>query len=406
MRSGLGKWSIGLIVAGIAVTFVVSSLLTDRGPGQGSGGQSAGTVNGDSIPKQEFDRAYEARKQMFSQMGGGQFSEEQLQMFGIKEGVFNELVRKRLLIQEAKIRGMTPSDEAVMEEVKKEKYFQKDGKFDVVTYREVLKANNYSPAGFERMIRDELTQRLWQDYFRSRAKVSEEEIRREFRIQNEKRNIKFVALNQDHAKKLVKVTDQEVKDYFKDSAQVEAAKKIFEERKTRGDIPNKDATFDQVKNDIAKEEIAKNKTADAKAKLAELAKQIAATLGPDKGSDGKVSAILKPLALEVKESGLVPETQAYLAGAGEAKEVLKAAFSNSLSKAKVFETPTATVVAVVKETKAPDPAKFEKEKDQVRIQIMGAREAELMDSLIKELEKKASIKPNKALFPEGLRKKS
>ena len=64
-------------------------------------GAVAGTVNGEPISIAEFNRELNRRMEFFKNLAGGQFSEEQLKAFRVREGVFQELVNRRLLVQEA-----------------------------------------------------------------------------------------------------------------------------------------------------------------------------------------------------------------------------------------------------------------------------------------------------------------
>ncbi|HAR42020.1 MAG TPA: hypothetical protein DCS07_05220, partial [Bdellovibrionales bacterium] len=152
IREKFGTIVIGAIIGFIAFVFVFSGVFNPKSTRGLHEGAVAGTVNGDSISISEFNRALNQRLEFFKSISGGNtITEEQMKAFRIREGVFEGLVRRRLLVQEADRQGLTPSNEEVRQRIQEIPAFQKNGKFDLLTYKQALEANRYTPAGFERM---------------------------------------------------------------------------------------------------------------------------------------------------------------------------------------------------------------------------------------------------------------
>ena len=125
----------------------------------------------------ELSREYQQRVDFYQNMMKGKADPNLLKQLGIGRQVV-ELIRNKLLAQEAGRLGMTISDEEVREKIKELPYFKdKGGKFDVERYRNILSANRYSPSTFEDMIRNDLLRSHVADLVRDRAKVSEQELR-------------------------------------------------------------------------------------------------------------------------------------------------------------------------------------------------------------------------------------
>ncbi|NDD91339.1 hypothetical protein EBZ37_04570, partial [bacterium] len=185
----------------------------------GSGG-SAGSVNGEAISVSEFNRELARRTESLKQMTGGKLTDEQLRMFRIRESVFNDLVQRKLILQDCQKTGLLPADGQVREKIQELPYFKKDGKFDFLTYQNVLKGNGLNPGKFEDMVREDLTMQRWMDLIRSRVRVSEDEVQRDFRINNEKRNIKYVVLDLEAGKKSVPVAAGEIDAFLKDETKL------------------------------------------------------------------------------------------------------------------------------------------------------------------------------------------
>src|SRR5262245_61736308 len=132
IREKFGTVVIGGIISLIAFVFVFYGVFNPRATRGLHEGAVAGTVNGDSITIADFQRALRQRTEFFrSLMGGGQITDEQLKAFRVKGMVFEELVRKKLLLQEAEKQGLLASDEEIKEQIQGMPVFQKDGKFDL-----------------------------------------------------------------------------------------------------------------------------------------------------------------------------------------------------------------------------------------------------------------------------------
>ena len=133
IREKFGTAIIGAIISLIALVFIFYGIFSPkntRGLGEGA---VAGTVNGDPISLAEFNRAYKQQEEFFKNMAGGKFSDEQLKSFHIRERVFQDLVRKKLMSQEAEHQGLVASEEELRDQIKKVPAFQKSGQFDLVT---------------------------------------------------------------------------------------------------------------------------------------------------------------------------------------------------------------------------------------------------------------------------------
>ena len=400
IREKFGPIMIGLIVGLIGFVFVVSGVFNPKrtaGMGEGS---VAGMVNGEPISITEFNRELNRRMEFFKGLGGGNLSEAQLKAFHIKSGVFGELVNRKLMSQAANKQGMMASDEEVRAKITEIPAFQKNNQFDPVSYKNLLAANNYTPSGFERMMREDLSLQNWSRYFRERVKVSDDEIKREFMVSRDKRNIKYVLLTHESAAKTVQIPAAETQKFLNDPAKLNIAKNQFESRKNT-DFKGK--TFEQVKEELAREILASEKTDEIRKINEGLAKQVESALKSDKASDGKVNAMLKPYGVEVKNTGLVAQTAPALPGIGEARDLMKDAFAAPSpidGKAKVYNSANWWLVAAVSEAQKPDLSKLDSDQNAIRQQLIGRKERDLYESWIKDLSAHAKIERNEAIVGE------
>jgi hypothetical protein len=402
MKSKFGSIMVTGIIGFIAFVFIFYGVFTPKSTRGLHEGSVAGLVNGDSISLGEYNRELNRRIEFFRNMAGGKISDEQLKAFRIKEAVFQELVNRKLMTQYAENHEMEASDEQVRSQIQQIQAFQKDGKFDANAYRQVLAANNYSPASFEKSVREDLSVQNLQNYFKDRVRVSDEEVKNEFLISNDRRNIKFVLLSIDAGRKALQIPQAEINKYLADATKQNLVKSHYEAKKER---EYKGKTFEQVKGEIAHDLIASEKVQDVMKANDKLADQVASVMTADKSSDAKVNALLKSYGVQVKSTGLVARSGRGLPGIGEAKELTDDAFAAKSpidpkqgGKAKKYSSGGWQLVAIVTESQGPDLSKLDASRDHLRMQLLYKKERELQESWLKKQIEKAKIEPNHSVL--------
>ncbi len=400
IREKFGAIVIGGIVGLIGFVFVVSGVINPRSTRGLHAGAVAGAVNGQPITLGEFNRELGRRLEFFKNLGGG-LSEEQLQAFGLREQVFQELVQRRLLAQAAEKRGTDASDEEVRDRIRQIPAFLKDGRFDPILYKQVLQSNQYTVASFENQIREELLLQSWGRYFRSRVQVSDDELKREYQQTEDKRSLKFALVSAEMMAAGRVVPDADLQAWLKDKVKAKILQSQFETRK-KAEFAGK--TFEQVKEQLAREAVQKEFLAQAQGEAEGLATRLASVLTADKGSDAKVNALLKGKGTEVRTVS-VNRSENSVPGAGDVPELLKEAFQTPQSpiqgKAKAFRSAGGWVVAVVTEVKTPDLAKFEQSKAKLREQVVSRKERALYTTTLKALTAKAKVERNEDVLRGG-----
>jgi len=400
IRQKFGPVVVTLIIGGIASVFILTDFIAPRASRgmAGAGGVEAGTVNGEVISAAEFLRELTRRTESLKQMTGGKLTDEQLKMFRVRESVFNELVQRKLVLQDCQKAGLVQSDGEVRAKIQELPYFQKDGKFDITAYQNVLSGNRLTAGKFEDMIRDDLTMQRWVDVVRSRVRISEDEIQREFRIANEKRNLKYVVLDLEAGKKAVQIPATEIEAFLKDATKLARVKTRYEQDRA---TKFKDRKFEAVQREIAQDILAGERVDEARKANQKLADQIVNLLGA--GSDARVQALVKPLGVEVKSSGLIT-VDSPIPGINDAQAIVQDAFAEKSpislvqgGKAKKYESPAWVVVAVVTDSKRPDMTKLSAETAKLEQQLRTRKERELEEEWIQELRGKAKIKVNSSV---------
>ena len=391
IRERFGKVVISSIIGLITLVFVFSGIMNPkrtRGMGEGA---VAGEVNGEPITISEFSREYNRRLEFFKQMGGGKLSEEQLSRMGIKGQVFQELARRKLLVQEATSAGLPVSDEEVRDKIRAIPAFQKEGKFDVTTYKQVLSANNYAPGGFERMIREDLLSSRWEDFFRTRVKVSEEEIRTEFELSQNKRTVKYVLLTPEMGQKAVVIPAADVQAYAKNPAKQSLMRSRYEQRKA---TDYKGLSFEVAQDTVARDLLAAERVQEVQKALDGLATQTLSLLSAEASSDKKIKESLKKVGAEARTSAALTAQNRFVPGLGEAGALLDDAFSGKLAQPKKYVLASGTVVALVIKSESPDPLKFAAEREKLARSLATRKERTLFESWLRSRLAKSKIDAN------------
>jgi hypothetical protein len=402
IREKFGAAIVSTIIGLISLVFIFYGFFSPKSTQGLHDGAVAGTVNGEAISVREFQQSLNQRMEMFRKMAGGKVSEEQLAMFHIPEAVFRELAQRKLLVQEAHRQGLEASDEEVKQAILEIPAFQKDGKFDLISYKQTIEASPYGSTGaFERLVRDDLSAQHWGNYFLRRVQVSDAEARQEYLMSHNKRNVKYVLLTSENGRKGIEVKPDEIKKYLSDASKMNLVKAQYESRKAT-DFKGK--AFEAVQNSIAQDLIAGEKLSDIQKVNEKLADQVQAILTADKGADAKVNALLKSYGASVKSTGLFAEQGTLIPGIGESKELMADAFkepSPISAHAKKYSQPGAVVVAVVSEVQHADPSKADSEREEIVKQLTFKKQRAMYEAWLKNLTEKAKIDVNSAVVRSG-----
>ena len=162
-----------------------------------------GKVNGEPIRLDEFTRVYNQMTEELQRQRPLQEGEDSY----IREQTWQQIVRARLMNQEARKRGIAVTPEEIKAAIRltppdflmQAPVFQTDGQFDYRKYlAEVENPNSQLPwSQVEAAVAQQLPTQKLQEEVVAGAKVSEGDVRDRFLLQNETLNLKFVAFRPD-----------------------------------------------------------------------------------------------------------------------------------------------------------------------------------------------------------------
>ena len=229
-------------------------------------GGVAAWVNGEAITNREFREELEYRVNRYQQMLGGNDDPKFLESLNIPQRTLDELVKMKLLAQQARRLGVEVTDRELADHIRSQPYYQKDGKFDAENYKKMQNRGTE-----ERRQRERLELSRFQSYLAERVQLSpwttqELVTARELKLDLEVARIDFRALADKQA-----ITDAAVDTYLKTAADA-VMKQRYEAQ--RAEYTQKPRTeLRQVRVAIPFQATAEVKAA-AKAKIDGIAKEI------------------------------------------------------------------------------------------------------------------------------------
>jgi peptidyl-prolyl cis-trans isomerase D len=115
-----------------------------------------------SVTQRNFQQAYSRLYGQYNQVFQGNFDDAKAKEFGLQQQVLRSLIDSSLILNLAKTYQLEVSDEALLENIKTQNYFFKDGVFDKDTYQKVLSQNKITMKDYETDTRNAmLTQKVF-----------------------------------------------------------------------------------------------------------------------------------------------------------------------------------------------------------------------------------------------------
>ena len=203
-----------------------------------------GRIFGKNVSSLEFKKSLAAAKTAAIMQFGDQFPEVE-KYLNLEAQAWERLI----LLQEAKRRKLSISDQEVVESIQKTPYFQNKSIFDNKTYAGILRyAFRLQPRTFEEQMRQNLILAKLYNQITDGVKIIEDsQIRQEWVKTNEELSIYYIAsLFAEFAKK-IKPSDKEIFAYY------DKNKDTFKEEKPLR-IPELSEVKDKIKESIIREE--------------------------------------------------------------------------------------------------------------------------------------------------------
>lgn len=168
-------------------------------------------VDWDKITLGDVVKRKEELQRQYSQFGN-QISLAQMGMTDSR--ILDDLVQRRVMVQEAKRLGMTVSDAEVADELRKQLRDPATGKVDVARYKDRMKETTGDIQKFEEGVRDDLAIRKLKAMITAGVSVSDQEVLDDFRRKNTSFELSYVLVTADKVAQKITPADADLQAYF------------------------------------------------------------------------------------------------------------------------------------------------------------------------------------------------
>lgn len=223
----------------VGAIFVLFMVMSDSNVMQALGGRTnnVGSVNGENISFQEFNKAVEQQLQLAKQQGQ-EIPEEQMDQF--REQVWDSFVQQKLIDQEIKKLGITVSDQEVEDllfgdnppQELTRQFTDSTGRFNKAAYVQALKDKRNAPilAQVKEGMKQQMVQRKLQSMLMASVVLNEDQVQTIYKDQTINYNFEYVFLDANIIPdNQVSVTDQDMKNYYEkhqEKYRVKASRKL------------------------------------------------------------------------------------------------------------------------------------------------------------------------------------
>lgn len=215
LRKNAQSIVIQVIVVVIAIVFIFWGVGTKLK----NNPNAVAVVNGKEISYREFQQSYERAVESYKQQFGGQMPQGFLESIGLKEQVLNQLIQSELLRQGADKIGVSISKSAIQRKIQEMEVFNKDGRFDLASYKAILERNRLSPTAFETGIQNDLLLNRVIDTLGSFSDISAKEVQNWIEYADQEIKLAYVGFRSEDYTSSVKVEEEELKAWYETAKQ-------------------------------------------------------------------------------------------------------------------------------------------------------------------------------------------
>ncbi len=203
-------WLVKALLALIAVTFALVGI--ESYLNQAGSTVPVAEVDGDRITVQEYDNAVQNLR--YRLQAEGQTDPALLDDPGLRRALLDELIRQRLLGQEARGAGLTLSDASLGKYIMELPEFQREGQFSQERYDQVLAQNRLTPTQFEDRMRGDLLVQKVGDGVAAAAFLSSSQFESIARIERQQREVSVARIPADGFLGQVTVSEEQIREYY------------------------------------------------------------------------------------------------------------------------------------------------------------------------------------------------
>jgi len=204
-------------VLGAVVLAFVATIFLDWG-WQRSGRPDAhvATVGGEGVSLHEFQMTYTNLTDFYRRLYQDRFTEDFARTLNLKQQALDTLVQRKLLLREAKRKGLIVSNAELIEKVQTYPVFQVNGHFDQSRYLQVLRLSRLTPGDFEQNQREDLLLEKLENLLKDGVQVTEAEVKQTFIHDKEQVNVEYIRADPAQFVRQVEMSDADLSTYYQE----------------------------------------------------------------------------------------------------------------------------------------------------------------------------------------------
>ncbi|MCY4523741.1 MAG: SurA N-terminal domain-containing protein, partial [Halobacteriovoraceae bacterium] len=262
-RKGISNFLVTFLIGLIVVSFMFTGYESTRGTPD-----TIAKVGNESIKIREYQIEFGRRLEFYKRISGGKdLTSAQIKRFRIKDNTLSDLVDRKLMINLADDLKIMPASDEVRENVKKVDYFQTNGQFDLLKYKNILSYNRWTPKDFENSTENQLKRDYLSSIFKD-PPISQNYLQDVVRFKEIRLTADTVRIVKGPLRKHIKVSKKEIRSYLKAPANLAKAQHLFKQRKPSLDRPAEFKVSHILLN------IPKGKAKKTKEKVSEIRKKL------------------------------------------------------------------------------------------------------------------------------------
>ena len=212
MRKHARNWLMKVLL-GIVILVFIFYFGSTRGKQKAD---AIATIEGKSVSHVDFQKEYMNLADFYRQRYGGTLTDEMLKGLNLKQQAYDNLINQVIILQKAKELNLDVSEEEVRASILSSPTFQRGGVFDERIYQQVLRYYKMTAADFESAQQKGLTIARMEDLLQDGVKVSDKEIFDLYRFQSEKIDVSFLTLSTKDLRKAARPEQKELEACLKE----------------------------------------------------------------------------------------------------------------------------------------------------------------------------------------------
>ncbi len=216
MRKKKDSIVIKVVFVVIVLSFIGTMFLVWGEGRSGMGGSTgyAAKVDGSRISMEEYQSSYQRIRDVYQQIYGQTLPPEIEKTLNLKKVALDNLIDNVLAMKASKGMGITVTKDEVSNAIASMPTFQKDGAFNFDLYQQILKSSRLTPKDFEESQKSELIIKKTRNAVKDKAVVSDEDALAQFKKENDKIDLEYVAYAPADVIGEIKLTETELNEYL------------------------------------------------------------------------------------------------------------------------------------------------------------------------------------------------